>query len=76
MEFIGQLRMVDAEAVQDCCVDVVDVRRPVHHVVAEVVGLAVDRAAARAAAGQPPAPLVLNPNPQYRLVCRLSSFDR
>ena len=39
-----ELRVVDAQAVQDRGVEVVDVRRVLGDVVAEVVGLAVDHA--------------------------------
>ena len=45
--------MVDAQAVQDRGVQVVDVDRVLDDVVAEVVGLAVDDARLDAAAGEP-----------------------
>ena len=49
----GQLRVVDAQAVQDRGVQVVHVDRILRDVVAVVVGLAVGDAGLHAAAGQP-----------------------
>ena len=46
LEAIGQLLVIDAQAVQDRGVQVVNVDRLVGDVVAEIVGLAVDDAAA------------------------------
>ena len=46
LELVGQLLVVDAQAVQDRGVQVVDVDRVVDDVVAEVVGLAVGDARA------------------------------
>src|SRR5579884_4447478 len=53
LELVREPLVVDAQAVQDRCVEIVDVHGLVHHVVAEVVRLAVDHAALDAAAGQP-----------------------
>ena len=50
---VGEALVVDAEQVQHRGVEVADVDRVLDDVVAEVVGLAVDRAALRAAAGHP-----------------------
>ena len=53
LEFVGQLLVVDAHAVQDGGVEVVDVDGVFGDVVAEVVGLAVGQAALDPAAGHP-----------------------
>ncbi len=53
LELERELRVVDAQAVQDRGVQVVDVDRVFRDVVAEVVGLAVGDAGLDAAAGQP-----------------------
>ena len=53
LELVGQPRVVDAQAVQDRGVQVVDVDGVVHDVVAEVVGLAERDAGLDAAAGHP-----------------------
>ena len=52
---VGQLRVIDAERAQDRRVEIVDMDRILHDVVAEVVGLAVRDAALDAAAGHPDA---------------------
>lgn len=44
MEFIRQSRMIDPQAVQDSCVQVVNVDRFIGDVVTEIVGLAVGNA--------------------------------
>ena len=53
LELEGQAFVVDAQAVEDRGVEVVDVDGVLDDVVAEVVGLAVDDAGLDAAAGQP-----------------------
>ena len=53
LELVGQAAVVDAEAVEDGGVQVVDVDRVANDVVAEVVGLAVGPARLDAAAGHP-----------------------
>ena len=53
LELVRQPRVVDAQAVQDRGVQVVDVDRVLGDVVAEVVGLAVGDPGLDAAAGQP-----------------------
>ena len=53
LELVGQPRVIDAQAMEDRGVQVVDVDRVAGDVVAEVVGLAVGDAGLDAAAGQP-----------------------
>ena len=53
LEAVRQLGVVQAQLVQDRRLQVVDVDRVLDHVVADLVGLAVDVARLHAAAGQP-----------------------
>ena len=53
LEFEGQAAMIDAQAVQDRGVEVVNVDGVLDDVVTEVVGLAVDDAGLDAPAGEP-----------------------
>src|SRR5687767_5058966 len=55
LEAVGQARVVEAEEMQDGCVEVVDVDRIFYDVPADVVGLADDLPAFHAAAGHPEA---------------------
>ena len=50
---VGEPLVVEAQQVQDGGVEVADVHRVLDDVVAEIVGLAVDRPALDAAAGHP-----------------------
>ena len=50
---VGHPFVVDAHLVQDCRVEIVDVDRVLGNVVAEVVGLTVNRAALDAGSGHP-----------------------
>jgi hypothetical protein len=53
LEFVGELMMVDSQAVQDCGVEVVDVDRVADDIVAVVVGFAVGDSATDASSGHP-----------------------
>jgi hypothetical protein len=53
LKFVGQLGVIDAQAMEDRGVKVVDVDGVFHYVIAEVVGLAMGKAALDAATGHP-----------------------
>src|SRR6516165_6302132 len=53
LELVGKAAMIDAQAVEDGGVEVVDVYGILDHVVAEIIGLAVHEPLLDSAAGKP-----------------------
>ena len=64
LELEGELLMVQSQAVKHSGVEVMDVDRILHNIVAEVVGLSVDDPGLNSASGHPQsetAPMVISP---------------
>src|SRR5437868_3997922 len=53
LELHREALVVEAQQIENGCVEISDVQRVLHDVVAEVIRLSVDRAAFRATAGHP-----------------------